>query len=79
MTTVSAAEFNQNPSRAKRAAKDAPVVITERSVPAFVLLSYAEFERMTSAPRDLGTWLAGEDDIEFEPAPLSIGLRTAEL
>jgi prevent-host-death family protein len=44
-STISAREFNQHVSRAKRAAKDGPVIITERGKPAFVLMEHSAFVR----------------------------------
>ena len=52
MATVTAAEFNQRPSQVKRAAEDEPVVITEHSRPSFVLLTYAEYQRLLRTPTD---------------------------
>ena len=49
MTTVTADEFNQRPSQVKRAAEEEPVVITEHSRPSFVLLTYAEYQRLLCA------------------------------
>lgn len=49
-TTMSAREFNQNTSSAKKAADDGPVIITDRGKPAYVLMSNAEYERI-KAPR----------------------------
>lgn len=79
MVTVTAAQFNQNPSQAKRAAGDGPVVITERSRPAFVLMSYAEYERLSGVPADLSTWLQADDDIDFEIPEVGLDLRGADL
>ena len=46
-TTMTSREFNQHTSRAKAAAENGPVVITDRGRPAYVLLSSAEFEKLT--------------------------------
>ena len=45
--TLSSREFNQDTGRAKRAAEDGPVFITNRGVPAHVLLSIDEYRRLT--------------------------------
>lgn len=78
-TTVSAAEFNQRPSHVKRAAAEHPVIITEHNRPSFVLLSYAEYERLQGAPANLAAWLEMDDDIDFEMEPIGIDVRPAEL
>jgi len=40
-------EFNQHTGRAKAAALHGPVIVTDRGTPTHVLLSYAEYERLT--------------------------------
>lgn len=45
--TMSSREFNQNTSRAKKAADAGPLVITDRGSPAYVLLSYEDYEALT--------------------------------
>ena len=57
--TVSGPELNQDVGRAKRAAEDGPVVITDRGRPSHVLLSWTEYQRMSGGPRNLAAVLAG--------------------
>ena len=45
-TVLTAREFNQDTARAKRAAKNGPVFITDRGKTSHVLLSIAEYERL---------------------------------
>jgi prevent-host-death family protein len=68
MTTISSREFNQDTSRAKKAAKDGPVFITDRGKPAHVLLTIEDYRRITSAGQSIADLLAwpGTEDIEFE-------------
>lgn len=47
ITTLSSRDFNQDIGRAKRAARNGPVIITDRGRPAHVLLSYDEYQRIT--------------------------------
>jgi prevent-host-death family protein len=47
ITTLSSREFNQDTSRAKKAATEGPVFITDRGTPAHVLLSIEEYQRLT--------------------------------
>lgn len=79
MTTVTAAEFNQRPSQVKRAAAKEPVVITEHNRPSFVLLTYAEYERLVGPPTNLVDWLEMSDDIDFEIEPVGLDLRPVDL
>ena len=46
-TTISSREFNHDIGRAKRAAEAGPVIVTDRGTPAFVLLRYEEYRRLT--------------------------------
>lgn len=69
MTQLSAREFNQDVSAAKRAAESEPVIVTDRGKPAYVLLSIEEYQRLTS--RDHEDFLSAlsmddEEDIEFQ-------------
>jgi prevent-host-death family protein len=79
MATVTAAEFNQRPSQVKRAAEVEPVVITEHSRPSFVLLTYAEYQRLLGTPTDLAQWLEMDEEIEFEIDPIGLDIRSAQL
>ena len=72
ITTVSSREFNQDVGRAKRAALSGPVFITDRSRPAYVLLTIADYQRITEKKESIIDLLALPDaaDINFDPAPL---------
>ena len=81
ITTMSSREFNQDASRAKKAANEGPVFITDRGQPAHVLLSIAEYRRLTGGEMTLAEALAEPDgaDFEFDP-PRAGGLfRPADL
>ncbi|MFV3126618.1 type II toxin-antitoxin system Phd/YefM family antitoxin [Niveispirillum sp. KHB5.9] len=81
ITTVSSRELNQDVGKAKRAAEHNPVVITDRGKPAFVLLSYAEYQRLTGGQgRSIVDALSmpGLSDIEFDPPKAGIQLRPAD-
>lgn len=77
MTSVSATEFNRNPSQVKRLAAEGPVVVTEHHRPTLVVLSYADYEQLTAAPSGIGTWLQMDEDIDFEIEPLGLGVEPA--
>lgn len=80
ITTLSSREFNQDTSRAKKAASEGPVFITDRGRPAHVLLSIEEYRRITGGHRKIADALAmpGIADIEFDPPRVTIGIRPAE-
>ena len=82
MTTMTAREFNQDVSAAKRAAVEGPVVITDRGEPAYVLLTIDEYRQLHGDGKDLVARLSMDeeyDDVGFEPAPLQVGLKVPEL
>ncbi|MGW6120689.1 type II toxin-antitoxin system prevent-host-death family antitoxin [Nocardia sp. NPDC055165] len=60
-------------------AAEGPVVITDRGEDAFVLLSIDKYLRLKADSQDLVSRLSMDDEIEFEPAPLQVDLRVAEL
>lgn len=66
ITTLSSREFNQDASRAKKAAKDGPVFITDRGKPAHVLLSIEEYQRITGGHQKIADLLAMPGPEKFE-------------
>jgi prevent-host-death family protein len=68
VTTLSSREFNQDTSRAKKAAANGPVFITDRGIPAHVLLSIEEYRRLTGGKRSIVDALSmpGLSDVEVE-------------
>lgn len=68
ITTLSSREFNQDTSRAKKAATEGPVFITDRGKPAHVLLSIEEYQRITGRHRNIVEALSmpGLSDIQVE-------------
>jgi len=70
ITTISGRQFNQDASKAKRAAKDGPVIITDRGRPAHVLLTYEDYKRLSRSGVSLADALAADDDIDFDPPRL---------
>lgn len=80
ITTFSSRELNQDVTRAKKAAKNGPVFITDRGKPAHVLLTIEEYQRLTKQRRNIADSLAMPNgaDIEFEPQPVTIGIRLAD-
>lgn len=80
VTTLSSREFNQDTGRAKKAATEGPVFITDRGKPAHVLLSIEEYQRITVGHRKIADALAmpGSADIKFEPPRVNIGIRSTD-
>lgn len=79
ITTLSSREFNQDTSRAKKAASEGPVFITDRGRPAHVLLSIEDYTRITGQDRTLVEALSmpGLSDIELEcPRPRELARPT---
>jgi len=72
VTKLSSREFNQDTSRAKRAAKRGPVFITDRGRSSHVLLTVEEYERITEGQKSITDLLAMPEAgaIEFEPPRL---------
>ncbi len=68
--TVSSREFNQDISSAKRAASSGPVFITDRGKPAHVLLTFEQYQRITSGHRSIVDMLGMSDELDFEPPKL---------
>lgn len=68
-TTISSRDFNQDVSRAKRAADNGPVIITDRGEPAYVLLRHEAYRRLTGRGPSIRELLdmPGTEDIEFDP------------
>lgn len=59
-------EFNQDTARAKRDAREGPVFITDRGVPAHVLLTYDEYRRLLGGRPEIADLLASADDVEID-------------
>jgi prevent-host-death family protein len=69
ITTLSSREFNQDTSRAKQAAHQGPVYITDRGRPAHVLLTIEDYQKLAGSSMSLAEALhiPGAADIEFNP------------
>ena len=81
ITTLSSREFNQDTSRAKKAAQNGPVFITDRGRPAHVLLTIEDYQRMSAGTASIIDMLAmpGVEDIDFEPGRVGTIFRPADL
>jgi prevent-host-death family protein len=84
ITTLSSREFNHDTSRAKKAAQEGPVFITDRGKPAHVLLSIEAYRKLAGGQMSLAEALAqpdapGVDDFDFDPPRLEISFPPADL
>ena len=68
ITTLSSRQFNQDASKAKKAAKAGPVFITDRGRPAHVLLTFDDYKKITGGRTKIADLLAmpGIEDIELD-------------
>ena len=68
ITTLSSRQFNQDASKAKKAAQAGPVFITDRGRPAHVLLTFDEYKKISGGRTKIADLLAmpGIEDIELE-------------
>ena len=68
VTRMTSREFSQAPSKAKRAARNGPVLITDRGRPSFVLLTAEAYDRLLACSPTLAQALGMAGDyVEFEP------------
>jgi prevent-host-death family protein len=81
VTTVSSREFNQDTSKAKKAARRGPVIITDRGRPAHVLLSIEQYEALAGTASSIVDLLAmpGAEKVRFTPPRLRKLTRAADL
>ncbi len=69
VTSISSREFNQSAAAAKRAARDGPVLITDRGRPSHVLLSYEQYRELRDPGSRLSDVLSrtpGAADVDLE-------------
>ena len=84
ITTLSSREFNQDTSRAKKAAQQGPVFITDRGEPAHVLLSIEDYRKLAGVQMSVAEAVAQPDilgpdiDFDFDPQRAHIGLKPAD-
>jgi len=72
ITMLSSREFNQDTSRAKQAAAQGPVIITDRGRPAHVLLTIEDYRRLTGRANSIVDLLdlPAAAAVDFEPPRL---------
>lgn len=81
ITTLSSRLFNQDASKAKKAAAQGPVFITDRGRPAHVLLTFDAYQKLTGGRAKIADLLAMPDaeNVTFDPPRLRDLARAAEL
>jgi prevent-host-death family protein len=81
VTTLTSREFNQDTSRAKKAARRGPVFITDRGRPAHVLLTIEQYQRLAGGDVSLAEALAepGKSDFAFNPPRIGRIAKPADL
>lgn len=82
MHSISSREFNQDVSKAKRAAEQGPVFITDRGTPAHVLLTIEAYQNLVNKTDSVADLLSMPEsaEIEFVPSRSSeVTLREVDL
>ncbi len=81
ITTLSSREFNQDASKAKKAAIAGPVVITDRGRPAHVLLTFDAYKKIIGKPTKIADLLAmpGSEDVDLEAMQFNDIAQAADL
>ncbi|CTQ33150.1 type II toxin-antitoxin system prevent-host-death family antitoxin [Jannaschia rubra] len=80
-TRMTSTEFNRDSGAAKRASEGGPLVITDRGAPSHVLMTWADYRRLSGRERTVAEALAlpGVAEIDFDPPRLGGGVRAADL
>ncbi len=81
ITTLSSREFNQDRSRATKAAQKGPVFVTNRGHLNLVLLSATEYQKLSGKRESIGDMLADSAaaEIDFEPPRLGRIAKSVDL
>lgn len=82
MHRISSREFNRDVGKAKRAAKQGHVIITDRGKPAHVLLTIDDYYKLVGKAESVADLLSMPDaaNFEFEPTrSKNIALREVDL
>lgn len=69
MHSISSREFNQDVSKAKRAAEQGPVFITDRGTPAHVLLTIEAYQNLVDKTDSVADLLSMPKSAEIEFMP----------
>lgn len=69
MRVVTSRELNQDVSKAKRFARDAPVFVTDRGRPTHVLLSIDAYRQLSGEHQNIVDLLAAPEGAVFDSGP----------
>lgn len=80
-TILSSREFNQDTGKAKKAALQGPVFITDRGKASYVLLTVDEYRKLCGTQSSMAELLAmpEADEIEFEPSKINFAAQVPDL
>lgn len=80
-TKISSRDYCMYPARAKNAAIDGSVFITDRGKPSHVLLSIENYEELVNQGKTIadGLDMPSADDIDFDPVISSINFKVVDL
>ena len=80
-TILAGPEFDHDIARAKRAAENGPVIITDAGRPAYVLLRHEEYTRLATRKPTIHELLRMDDgdDIDFDPPKLDIQFKPPDI
>ena len=73
MPILTSREFNQDEARAKRAANEGPVIITDRGRPAYVLMRHETYQRLAGRGPGIRSLLAHPESEEIAIEPPRLG------
>ena len=78
---MSSREFNQDTARAKKAAAQGPVLITDRGRPAHVLLTIERYQALSGPTSSIADLLSmpEAEEVDFEPPRAGELYRAADL
>lgn len=76
MTVMTSREFNQNTSLAQKYAQTAPVIITNRGKPTFVLLKYEDYQTPKPQENALQTLMRLSHDVDVGDIDLPLQPRS---
>lgn len=81
ITTLTSREFTQDAGKAKSAAENGPVIITDQGQPAHVLLTFADYKKLTSQHTRIADLLAmpGVEDVDLPLVRSADPARAADL
>jgi len=78
ISTFSSREFNHDVTKAKKAAKNGPVFITDRGKISHVLLAFTEYKKITNKKKNIVDIISMNEDMDFKIPTMNINITPAE-